>query len=147
MGQVKVTKTINAPVELVFQTIADIRNFSKAVPDIVSVEFLTDQKMGVGTRFRETRMMYGKEATEELEVTELVENDQIRILADSHGVVWDSLFTVEENGDATELTLVMDMRPHKLMAKIMTPLMKGSMKKALKKIWMRSRITVKDSLF
>ncbi|MDR8390088.1 SRPBCC family protein [Aliifodinibius sp. S!AR15-10] len=133
MSQVTVIKEINAPVELVFQTISDIRNFSKAVPDIVDVEFLTDQKTGVGTRFRETRVMYGKEATEELEVTELVENDRIRIMADSHGVVWDSLFSVKENGDATELTLVMDMRPHKLMAKIMTFVMKRSMRKALEK--------------
>lgn len=133
MSQIIIHKTIKAPVELVFRTISDIRNFSKAVPDIVDVEFISGSTYGVGTRFRETRMMYGKEATEELKVTELVENDRIRIVADSHGIVWDSLFTVKEVGGETELTLVMAMTPHKLMARIMTLFMKGSMEKALSK--------------
>jgi len=54
---------------------AHIDNFRKAVPGITSVEFLSETRSGVGTRFRETRVMNGREATVELEVTEFVEND------------------------------------------------------------------------
>ncbi|MFH5832868.1 SRPBCC family protein [Halalkalibaculum sp. DA3122] len=133
MSHITTSIAIDAPAELVFKTIADIRNFSEAVPDIVEVEFLSKSTYGVGTRFRETRVMYGREATEELEVTELVENSRIRIVAESHGVRWDSLFTVEETGEETTLTLVMDIQPQKFMARIMTPLMKGSIRKALVK--------------
>ena len=71
MTQFTATRTINALIDLVFKTVSDINNFSKSVPDIVKVEFLSDVKLGVGTRFRETRLMKGKEATTELEVTEL----------------------------------------------------------------------------
>lgn len=94
MAATTVIRTINAPLDLVFQTVADIRNFSKAVPHIVNAEFLSDVESGVGTRFRETRLMRGKEATTELEVTEYSENEHIRIVADAGGTIWDSLFTV-----------------------------------------------------
>ena len=77
--------------------------------------------------------MKGKEATTELEVTEFVENDRIRIMTDSHGAVWDSLFTVKPAEGHTELTLTMDAKPHKLMPKIMIPIMKGFITKGLEK--------------
>jgi len=98
MSRMTVKRTIHAPVELVFKTVSDINNFSKAVPHIVSAEILSDTKSGVGKRFRETRLMNGKETKTVLEVTEFVENDRVRMVADSHGTVWDSLFTVTSAG-------------------------------------------------
>ena len=133
MSTITVTKRIHAPKDLVFKTVSDINNFSKAVPDIINVEFLTEQKYGVGTKFRETRDMNGRKATTELEVTELVENAHIRIVSDTMGTIWDSLFTVEKKEDGTELTLIMDAKAYKMMSKIANPLMKGMMKKALEK--------------
>ena len=122
MTRTEVTRLIDAPLELVFRTVADPANYSKAVPDIVKVEFLGEQQFGVGTRFRETRLMKGREASTELEVTELVENESIRIVADSNGCIWDSIFAVKQNGDAVELSLVMDAKPYRLLQKIVTPL-------------------------
>lgn len=133
MSTITVTKRIHAPKELVFKTVSDIKNFSKAVPDIINVEFLTDQEYGVGTKFRETRDMNGRKASTELEVTELVENAHIRIVSDTMGTIWDSLFTVERKEDGTELTLIMDAKAYKLMSKIVNPFFKGMVKKALEK--------------
>jgi uncharacterized protein YndB with AHSA1/START domain len=59
MSPIIVTRTIRAPVDLVFQTVADIRRFSQALPHVVKVEFLSDARTGVGTRFRETRLING----------------------------------------------------------------------------------------
>ena len=131
MSQISVIRTIDAPVDLVFQTISDIRNFSKAIPDIVHAEILSDVQTGVGTRFRETRLMKGREATTELEVTEYVENDRIRIVADSHGTVWDSVFTVKSAQGQTTLELTMRANAYKLGAKLANPLMKSWLTKAL----------------
>lgn len=133
MSRVTSTRFINAPLDLVFKTVADIQNFSKAIPNIVDVEFLSDQKSGVGTCFRETREMNGREASTELEVTEYKENDHIRLVADSHGTVWDSVFRVEETADGTKLTLVMDANAYKLLPKLMNPIMKYFIKKELDK--------------
>ncbi len=76
MKPITVTRTINAPVEVVFQTVADIREIGKALPHAIGLEFLTGNKTGVGARFRETRLLRGNEVTTELEITEHVENDK-----------------------------------------------------------------------
>ena len=113
------TRTIDAPVDLVFQAVADIRQFSQALPHIVKVEFLSDKQSGLGTRFRETRLMHGKEATTELAVTEYVENERIRLVThEIHGTVWDTLFVVKPEGGRTDLKMTMDAITNKLTAKI-----------------------------
>lgn len=133
MSTITSVRRIAAPTERVFSTVADITNFSKAVPHIVKVDFLSEQRVGVGTRFRETRLMNGREASTELEVTEYIEGERIRLVSDSHGTVWDSVFTVVPREQGSELTLVMEARPHKLLAKLTTPLFKGVIAKALEK--------------
>jgi len=131
MSLITLTRTIDAPSDTVFGTVADIRNFSSAIPEIVDVEFLTDSKTGVGTRFRETREINGKRASTELEVTEYDKNRRIRLVADSHGTVWDSLFTVEPSGERTVLKLVMEARPYKMLPRLLNPLMKFFIRKAI----------------
>jgi len=133
MSSIKVTKSISAPVDVVFNTISDIRQFSDAVPDIINIEILSDQKVGVGTRFRETRLMNEKEVSTELEVTDYAENEYIRIVAESQGTVWDSLFTVNEQDGKTELELVMDANSNRLLSKLVNLMMKRVMKNALEK--------------
>lgn len=133
MNTIKVTRQIQTPVDEVFQTISDIRNFSKAVPDIIDIEFLSETKSGVGTRFRETREFGGKKAATELEVTEYAENDHIRIVSDTQGTIWDSIFTVSEKEGGCELILEMEARPYKFLSKITTPIMKGIIGKALER--------------
>ncbi len=122
MAQVTVQRHIAAPVDRVFQAVAHIENFAKAVPQISNVEFLTESHVGVGTRFRETRVMHGKEASTELEVTEYEPNDRVRLVADSHGTVWDTVFTVKPANGGTDLEMVMDAKAYKLLAKLMNPL-------------------------
>jgi len=107
---------------VVFQNVAHIEAFKKVIPGIVEVQFLTEQTSGVGTRFRETRMMGKRKATTELEVTEYVENESIRLVADAGGTIWDTIFKMEAQGAATHLTMTMESRPHKLLAKLMNPL-------------------------
>lgn len=133
MTRFTATRSINAPIDLVFKTISDINNFSKSIPDVINVEFLSDVKSGVGTRFRETRLMKGKEAMTELEVTEFVENDHVRYVTDSHGTVWDTVMSVKAVDDKTDLTLIMDARPHKFMQTMVGPRIKGMISKALEK--------------
>ncbi len=128
-----VTRTIAAPVDVVFPTVADVAQFSQAVPNVVQVEFLSDRKTGLGTRFRETRSLKGKEQTTELEVTEYVVNQHVRLVTpvDEHGFVWDSMFVVRPQGGATALTLTMDARTDRLIGKVMLRLIGGTLQTAL----------------
>ena len=56
---------VTAPREVVFEVAADFHNAAELnIQGIDSLEVLTDGPIGVGTRFRETRVMMGKSSTE-----------------------------------------------------------------------------------
>lgn len=131
MPSLTITRTINAPVKKVFQAVADIHQFSQAIPHIVRVEMVAGKKPAVGTRFRETRSTKGKETTTELEITEYAENERVRLVADSHGTVWDSVFRVAQAAGGTELTLTMEARAHQLLPRLLNPLVMGMIRKAV----------------
>ena len=75
--------------------------------------------------------MNGKEASTELEVTEYEPDRHVRIVADSHGTVWDTVFTVSPDGEQTRLEMVMDAKAYKLLPKLMNPLIVGMIRKAV----------------
>lgn len=131
MKPIESTRTIAASLDLVFDTVSDIRNFCDAVPHITNIEFLSDQKTGAGTRFRETRLMGGRESTVDLEITELVENECVRMVSDAGGTIWDTLFTVKELASGAELQMAMDIRPYKLFSKVMSPMIRGMVVKGV----------------
>jgi carbon monoxide dehydrogenase subunit G len=131
MANVTVTRQIDAPVDVVFRTVADVEQFSQAVPGILRVEFLTDVKSGVGARFRETRMMMGQEASTELEVTEYVENERVRLVSEAGGALWDTVFTTVPDGEGTALGMVMDAKAQSAGARTMLPLIIGVVRKAV----------------
>ena len=125
MTRTELSRTIDAPVGVVFSTVADISNFSKAVPHLEHVEFLSETRSGVGARFRETRLMGKRRATTELEVTEYVRDERVRFVSDQGGTVWDTIFTVAPHpSGGTRLTMVMEAKPYRPAAKLITPLMK-----------------------
>ncbi len=130
MTRIIARRTINAPADQIFAAVADIENLPRTNADIKSIEFLTEQRSGTGTRFRETRVMKGREHITELEVTEYQPGERVRMVADSHGTVWDTVFTVSPAG---ELTLAMDARAHKLLPRLLNPLFKGMFRKGIEK--------------
>jgi hypothetical protein len=133
MTRITVRRTINAPIEFIFDTVSNINNYSKAVSDIINIEFLSDVTLGIGARFRETRLRRGKEVSTELEVTEFVENNLIRMVADSHGTVWDSVFTLIAEDNQTVLSLTMDAKAYKFLPKLMNPPLKSIIQKGVEK--------------
>lgn len=114
-----------------FEAVSNAEVFCRALPHVVRTEYLSEHKSGVGTRFRETRLVRGKSATTELEVTEYVENQRVRAVADTHGTMWDSEFSVVTDGDATELSLELRPRSARPWPSIMNPLMRVMLGRAL----------------
>lgn len=131
MKPIRTSRTIAAPLELVFKTISDVRNLRKAVPHITKVEFLSDQQVGAGTRFRETRVMNGREHSVELEVSEYIEADRVRMISDAGGTIWDTLFTVSDGSANVKLEMKMEIKPHTVFARIITPLIRGMVVKGV----------------
>jgi uncharacterized protein YndB with AHSA1/START domain len=55
--------------ERVFQALTDLEGAGQWMPGFVRMELLTEGEFRVGTEWRETRRLFGKEATEQFEVT------------------------------------------------------------------------------
>lgn len=133
MSEIIVRRAISAPVSLVFAVVSDIRKLSRALPHVVRYEFITGSEPGVGTRFMETRRIGKKEGVTELEITEYVKDERVRMVADSHGTIWDTLFLLSRSEGQTLLTLTLDARSYKLLPKLLYPLYKGVVAKAVER--------------
>jgi carbon monoxide dehydrogenase subunit G len=132
MSRTVATRVIQAPVATVFNTVADVRQLAQALPVITNVEFLTSTTSGVGTRYRQTRGTDSRAATYEMEVTEFVPNDHVRIVTQPGGTVWDSVFSVTPAGaDRTALTLAMEGHTTRLLSRLLNFMIGGMLRRAI----------------
>src|SRR5690606_37390928 len=67
MPKIEVSRSVNAPPATVFEMLTDLEGAPRRIPAIQKIEMLTPGPVGVGTRFRETRVMFGREASETME--------------------------------------------------------------------------------
>lgn len=134
MYGLKVTERIAASPERVFGLATDLAGAPQRVEGIDSVELLTDGPFGVGTRWRETRTMMGKSATEEMWITAFEPDRSYTAEAESCGCHYTSVLTCEPDGEGTLLTFTFDGQPLTLACRLMAPigwLMKGQVRKML----------------
>jgi carbon monoxide dehydrogenase subunit G len=123
LATLKIVRNIHAPAAVVFDTVADPAHFSEAISGVTKLEFLSSTKSGAGTRFRQSRVMNGKEMTLDFDVTESVPNQRVRIVNEVHGTRWDSLITLTPSNALTTLTMRMDTETRPLVARLLMPLM------------------------
>jgi hypothetical protein len=130
------TKHIAAPPKRVFDAVADVATLPMRIPEIKAVEMLTTGHVGVGTKFKETRMMFGKETSETFEITEFSPPAKLTMKAVSCGVEYTAEHRFKPDRGGTLLELEMRHRALTLYAKLFRPLgwlMGGMMRKALAK--------------
>ncbi|MEM0926592.1 MAG: SRPBCC family protein [Planctomycetota bacterium] len=131
MKAIEARREIAAPVETVFETMSTPSRFREAVTPIIDVEILSACQSGVGTKFRETRLMKGQRNSVVLEITEYVDNEQVRMVSDAGGSIWDTVFRVSKLDDphsktfGTLMEMRMEIRPKNLFARLMVPLIRG----------------------
>ena len=136
MSKMNLSVDIEATPEAVFDMIADIENSVTRIDGIEKIEMLTEGPVGVGTKWRETRLMMKKEAVEEMEITAFERPTHYTVYCDSCGYDMNWTMRVEPRGDSSTLTLDMTSKARTLMGKLMTPLgwlMSGMMKKCVVK--------------
>lgn len=128
MAGLSITRQVSAPPERVFAVASDLRAAPTRVTGIRSLEVLDDGPIRVGTRFRETRVMFGREATEEMEIVEFDPPRSYVVGCDSCGCRYRSEFRFEPKDGGTEVTMRFDAQPLTFMAKVMGLLMRPMMK-------------------
>ncbi len=133
MTTVSCTTRINAPQEKVFDVFADLKSAPSRIKSIIRLEVLTDGPIGKGTKFRETRKMFGKEATETMEITQFDAPRAYTVEARSCGMHYVSRFDFKPEGDATAVTMTFGGTPESFLAKVMGKIMGKKMAEMCRK--------------
>lgn len=134
MPSVEVRTVIAASPERVFAVATDLANLPQTMSGIDTVEVLSEGPFGEGTRWRETRTLYGKQATEEMWVTGFDPPRSYVVEAESHGAHYRTEITFVPDGDGTRVTFAFGARPVSFVARLfslLTWMMMKSLKKAM----------------
>lgn len=128
MSTFTLTEHLNRPVAEVFAFATDPQNASRWLGDVTKVEVLTPGPMRVGSQFRETRMMNGKEHSAVIEVTEHAPPNRHAASATMMGVTATYHYTFSPNGEGTRIDMKAEVHG-KGMAKLLVPMVLSTMKK------------------
>ena len=136
--KVSVDTMINGSKESVWKVISDIKGSEATIEGIEKIEVLEEPDQGlVGLKWRETRTMFGKAATEVMWITDAVENESYQTRAESHGAIYISRLDIAPADSGRRLSMELDGTPVKLGTKIIAGLtgfmFKGATAKALRK--------------
>jgi hypothetical protein len=125
MANFQLTKRITAPVDVVFDVASDLGRAAETFRAIEKIEVLTPGPVGVATRWRETRRMMGREATETIEFTAFDRPRSYTAGCESCGVYLETAFRFEPaNGvtPGTNVTVEIRWKARSLFAKLLSPL-------------------------
>lgn len=129
---------VNAPRIAVWKAVTDIATSAGRVTGITKVEVLEKPEKGlVGLKWRETRRMFGKEATAVMWISDAVYLTRMDTESHEQNMVYTTRTTLEEVAGGTRLRREFAGAPQSFGAKLLSPLfgllMKGSLRKALQK--------------
>lgn len=136
MASFTMTKRVKGTPDRVFEVFSDFNNAADLVSGIERIEMLTDGSLDVGTRFRETRIMFKREATEEMEITAFEPGKSFTVHCESCGCTYDSTFRFAPDGSETTVDVEFLCRPVTFFARLLSPLAvvtMGPMKKCINK--------------
>ncbi|MFN8125888.1 MAG: SRPBCC family protein [Candidatus Nanopelagicales bacterium] len=137
-----VTRDSTATPEAVWAILTDLDRFADAA-DIEAIERLDDGTgFDVGTRWRETRRMFGRSATEDMGVTAIEPGRSYRVEAESRGTHYRSVVSVAPHDGGSRLTMSFQASGQNLVSKVMgatlgrlfTPMVKQALGKDLEAV-------------
>jgi carbon monoxide dehydrogenase subunit G len=133
---VNVAVRVHAPKDRVWRVVTDIENSARTISAIDTIEVLERPNAGlVGLKWRETRTLYGKAATEVMWITDVEEGASYVTEARSHGSIYRTRIGLSEDGGAARLGMEFRAEPQSFGARVASivlgPVMKRAVRKAL----------------
>lgn len=132
MKEFVVARHVEATPQRVFGVFTDFANAAQHIRGIEKLELLTSGPIGKGTRFRETRKMFGRSHSEELEVIEFEPGSSYTIGCDSCGARYRTKISISPEARGSFVRMHTRIEPLTLFAKVMGVLM-APMQKTMKK--------------
>lgn len=134
----EVKRTIGVSKEKAYTGLLDLDSAKNWMQGLVRIERLEEGPLQVGSQWKETRKIFGKEASEHFEVVELNEPDKIVLRCDgTKGTTGkgEFLFTfiIDSSGGHSEVTLDGEIRGLTGLSKLFGKMMAGTFKKACAK--------------
>ncbi|MFT4720669.1 MAG: hypothetical protein ACI9SB_001841 [Candidatus Azotimanducaceae bacterium] len=142
--QLAVDIQISAPRAKVWAAITDIENCTDMISSIIDLDILnlpTDTI--VDLKWKETRKMFGKEATETMWITDFVENEYYCTRAESHGSVYITKFSLKEVDGITRLTMSFTAEAQSIFVKMISTIMSLFIENAIKKELFKDLVDIK----
>ncbi|GMA41435.1 SRPBCC family protein [Mobilicoccus caccae] len=137
-NELTLTRDIAAEPTKVWAVLTDVEAAAEILEDVSAVETLTDGPYRVGTRWRETRSMLGRESTQEMTVTEVEALGFTRIESAADDAHYVTTFKLEATHPGTRLTMTFTGEPaeetgtfKKLAAKVMAPVGNAAARKSM----------------
>ena len=116
--------SINGPKENIWKVITDIESSVNTIKGIEKIEVLENPAQGfIGFKWRETRTLFGKTATEVMWITEAVENEYYKTRAESHGSIYETTLRITPEGDGSVLSMEFNGMAQTFMAKFFSIVM------------------------
>ncbi|MEX2561974.1 MAG: SRPBCC family protein [Nitriliruptoraceae bacterium] len=133
-----VSREIDASPDVVWEVITDIEHSPQVISSIQAIDRLDDgDGFGVGTRWRETRTMFGREAEEVMEVSAIEAGVSYTVVAVSGKTVYTSVFRLDPiEGSRSRLTMTFGAESKglaKLMGATIGRLFRGASRKMLER--------------
>jgi len=136
MKSIQISREVRAPASAVWGLITDLEGSVDMISSIEKVEILAGDEFGIGTRWRETRTMFGKKATEVMEVTEITDGESYVVIARPDSANYRTVMSILPTGE-TACTVTMEFganpkgRITRLMGATMGKMFEGATRKAL----------------
>ena len=128
MAGFKMNEWISRPPKLVFDFITTPDNAPKVVQSVKSMVKLTEGPVRVGTRYRETRLMNGREQHAELEVVAYEPNQKYAMKNVTEGIETVYQYTFHPEANGTRVDLVCEVKAGGL-NKLILPMVVSILKK------------------
>ena len=128
-----IDKEIHSTREMVWKVITDIENSADTISGINEIEILNKPKDTlVGLKWKETRTIFGKSATETMWITEAGENNYYKTRAESNGAIYQTILKLSEKENTTVLTMQFSTEAISLKGKIMAFIFGRMLSKSMK---------------
>jgi uncharacterized protein YndB with AHSA1/START domain len=132
--------TIDRPIEVVFDFLADARNEPRWLPGAVGIAKLTDEPVGQATRFQG---QYARIGTVTLELVTYDRPHAVTFRGQAKTMDFDDAVTLTTVTGGTQLAAVMTARPHGVM-RLMQPLVGRVMRQQFAANWLHLKAALEQ---